>query len=448
MVDNTLHLMITVRLDEPGSPPKAKALAMTLGRRSLMLIGLDLGGAGTAHAGALREAVSRATGLDVEDVVVSCTHTHSAAVLEPLDGEHPYFDLVVKATVDAAAEAWDLRRPAGAGHGLTCVAGASFNTRVPLPNGGVKFTRDYREGLASGRPVDPRLSVLRIDDENGSPIAGWVRFATHPACVIFNAPVSAEYPGYMTDQVSETVAGGAPVLFGFGAAGDVNCVPMFGTEQDARNLGLNLAALAGPVFENIQTRAPKQLLSSSCTLQLPLNPIPSAETLDREIAEVAAFVEGLDENPDLVWVLGVNCCHTWSVAQKKAAAMPLGKWAERTKAAIAAGKTFPTTWPAEITAWIIDDLGMVFYPGEPFTEIGLTIASRSPLADTLVMSHCNGMAGYLATDEERRRGGYEPCTWHRSQRDSTQRPMSYALGAADVVIDGCIELINGLIKGK
>ncbi|MDP7397099.1 MAG: hypothetical protein QF541_09535 [Lentisphaeria bacterium] len=106
MVDNTLHLMITVRLDEPGSPPKAKALAMTLGRRSLMLIGLDLGGAGTAHAGALREAVSRATGLDVEDVVVSCTHTHYAAVLEPFDGEHTYFDLVVKATVDAAAEAW------------------------------------------------------------------------------------------------------------------------------------------------------------------------------------------------------------------------------------------------------------------------------------------------------------------------------------------------------
>ena len=448
MVDNTLHPMMTVRLDEPGSPPKAKALAMTLGRQSRVLIGLDLGGAGGAHAGHLRKAVAQATGLTVEDVVVSCTHTHSAAVLEPLDGAHPYFDMVAKASVEAATEAWASRRPGRVGHGLTCVAGASFNTRVPLPNGGVKFTRDYREGLATGRPVDPRLSVLRIDDENGAPIAGWIRFATHPACVIFNAPVSAEYPGYMTDQLSKTVAGGAPVLFGYGASADVNCVPMFGTEQDARNLGLNLAALVGPVFENIQTRAPKRLLSGSCTLQLPLDPMPSVETLDREIAEVAAFVDALDENPDLVWVLGVNCWHTWSVAQKKAAAIPLGKWAKRTKAAIAAGQTFPTTWPSQIAAWIIDDLGMVFYPGEPFTAIGLTMAVRSPLAETLVMAHSNGMAGYLATDEDRRRGGYEPCTWHRSQRDPSQRPMSYALGAADAMIDGCIELIHSLLDAE
>ena len=108
---------------------------------------------------------------------------------------------------------------------------------LPLPGGGVKFTRDFREGLASGRPVDPRLSVLRIDALDGSRLAGWVCFAAHPSVVIFDAPVSAEYPGYLTDRLKRTLTGGAPVLFGVGACGDVNCVPMFGSEEDSRRLG-------------------------------------------------------------------------------------------------------------------------------------------------------------------------------------------------------------------
>ena len=123
----------------------------------------------------------------------------------------------------------------------------------------------------------------------------------------------------------------------------------------------------------------------------------------------------------------------------------MGEWAERIKRDIAAGRVFPDTWPVDITAWIIDDLGMVFYAGEPFTAIGLTLAVRSPLEETLLMSHCNGMQGYLATDEDRRRGGYEPCTWHRSAKDTSRRPMSYALGAADVAVDGCIDLIESLL---
>src|SRR3989304_933721 len=115
IVDNTLHALMTVRFDESGSPPHAKALAMTLGRTSVMLIGLDLGGAHEPPAQPLREAVAQATDLEIADVVISCTHTHSAAMIEPLTGPHPYFDLVLQAAADAAAEAWASRRPAPVG---------------------------------------------------------------------------------------------------------------------------------------------------------------------------------------------------------------------------------------------------------------------------------------------------------------------------------------------
>jgi len=340
-------------------------------------------------------------------------------------------------------------RPARAGHGVTHVVGASFNQRVHLPAGGVKFTRDFREGLASGRPVDPRLSVLRVDDEDGNPIAGWIRFAAHPACVILNTPISAEYPGYMTDQLSESVARGAPVLFAFGAAGDVNCVPMFGTEEDSRTLGLNLAAAVTPVFQAIEARTPERLLIGSRTLDLPLDPAPTMEMLDQDIQEVDSFVNGLEEDPSLVWVLGSNVPAHWSAENKKKWAMPMREWAERAKRAIAEGKSFPETWPVEISACIIDELGLLFYAGETFTQIGLEVAARSPMKETLVVSHTNGWSGYLGTDEDRRRGGYETANWHRMFRPmKSMRPLPYALGAAETMIRGSLELFDGLLAGS
>ena len=447
MVNNKLHPMMTVRFDEPGSPVQAKALALTFQGRSAVLIALDLGGASDAQAQRMRQAVAEAGGLTASDVVISCSHSHSTPGIEPLDRAHPYFDLVATAALEAAVEAWSARRGARIGHGRTFVVGASFNQRVPLANGGVKFTRDYREGLAAGRPVNPQLTVVRVDDDSGVPIAGWVHFAAHPACVIFNAPLSAEYPGYMTDQLSQAVAGGAPVIYAFGASGDVNCVPMFGTEQDARNLGLNLAAAAGPVFANIETHTPKRFGHGTGTLQLPLDPAPALETLEGEIAELAAFVAGLDDDPKLEWILGTNVWKTWSVAQKKAYVTPLAEWSKRMKAAVGRGETFPDTWPVNIAAWAIDDVGLVFYGGEAFTAIGLEIAVRSPLAQTLVICHSNGMQGYLGTDADRRRGGYEMNTWHRHGKPD-MRSLPYALGAAEVMIEGCLALLDSLLDGS
>jgi len=446
VIHNTWHPQMAVRFDEQGSPLYVKVLALSFeDRRELLLVNLDTVNIPTSSADKMRESIARPLGIHHQDVVISCTHSHSTPFVEDLRREHPYYDYVAAAARSAAGQAWAARRPARFGHGCTHVVGASFNQRVPLPNGGVKFTRDYREGLASGRPVDPRLSVMRFDDESGEPIAGWIRFAAHPACVIFDAPLSAEYPGYMTQRLSETVAGGAPVLFGFGAAGDVNCVPMFGTEADSERLGKNLAEQAAPVFERIHTHQPRRLVSGHHTLQLPLDDPPSIQTLEHELAELRTFYEGLDKDPDLMWVLGFNCWKDWSVEKKKAYVVPLMQWIERTKTAHKEGRTFPRSWPVPISAWVIDDLGLLFYAGETFTEIGLSIAARSSLQDTLVLSHCNGVTGYLGTDEDIRRGGYEPALWNRCfPEDLEVRTLPYALGAADVMIDGSLALIERL----
>ncbi len=445
MVNNEIHHNMTVRFDEQGSPLNAKALVLSQGDQHVLLVALDLVVLGNTHAEVLRNDIAERIGLGRDQIIMSASHSHSTPFLEPLDGPHPFFDMVRGQCIEAAAEAWKSRRSARCGYETIHVVGASFNRRVHLPNGGVKFTRDFREGLASGRPIDPRLTILRIDDEKGRPIAGWVRFATHPACVIFNTPVSGEYPSYMTERLMETVAQGAPVLFGFGAAGDSNCIPMFGKEEDSKRLGLQMAALAAPAFEKIQTKKPARMLLGSQTIELPLDPPPSMETLDREIAEVERFIEEAPKNPELEWAMGINCKKEWPVQNKINHFKPLAEWARRVKKALGEGKTFPTTWSSEITVLVLDDLGLVFYPGEPLTGVGLALPAKSPLKETLLLALSNGSNGYLGTAEDRRRGGYEPYSSVRYPLlKEGLRPLPYAEGAADCLIDQSVSLIQAL----
>ena len=116
------------------------------------------------------------------------------------------------------------------------------------------------------------------------------------------------------------------------------------------------------------------------------------------------------------------------------------------KAALASGRRFPTAWTSPLAVWVIDDLGLVFYGGEPFTEIALELAARSPLGETLLLPMANGSDGYVATDAERRRGGYEPYTNCGSNRLAPGlRPLPYAIGAAGALIEAALHGIHSVI---
>ena len=136
-----------LRPDERGSALHTKALAMTYEDQIFVLVALDSIYLETPNATQIRRAVGDALDVDMQSIVISASHSHSAPIIEPLSGPHPYHDFVCAKTVQAATEAWQSRRSARMGHGVTYITGASFNQRVPLPEGGVRFGRDFHQYL-------------------------------------------------------------------------------------------------------------------------------------------------------------------------------------------------------------------------------------------------------------------------------------------------------------
>ena len=61
------------------------------------------------------------------------------------------------------------------------------------------------------------------------------------------------------------------------------------------------------------------------------------------------------------------------------------------------------------------------------------------------MGMCNGSDGYVGTDEDRRRGGYETYTSCRTMKlKPGYRPLPYALGAAERLMTKCLAMIDEL----
>ncbi len=72
--------------------------------------------------------------------------------------------------------------------------------------------------------------------------------------------------------------------------------------------------------------------------------------------------------------------------------------------------------------------------GEVMTEIGMEIKKQSPYSHTVVVTHCNGSAGYLVTDDTYKEGGYEAMV-------SKTMP-----GTADQITNNLINMINSEIN--
>ncbi len=429
-------------------PLYATALALSDGDRAAVLVDLDLIYLWEREATAARDAVSRLTGLPLESVRVSYTHTHSGPVTggtwsswftEGAEEVAAYDAALPHYVAGVAREALRALRPARA-----CVGSGScriaVNRRFQRPEDGAVVVGRNRAGS-----VDREVKVVRIDSEDGSPLAAVVNYACHPIIVgPDNDLITPDYPGVVRRVVEG--ATGAACLFLQGAAGNVG--PARGVArggiEEYRRLGAilgheascvwwELGALDRPeryvctlesgaplaVYEDEPAPlADGRLAVGTRAVGLPMREMPDPEQMSSELEACLRRLEELrtsDAGGDEV----------------RYQTMLAKRWAMRAEAAREARGRLRRD--IELQGFALGpEIALLAVPGEPFVEIGLEVKRRSPFEHTLFSGYSNVGTDYIPWPDAYPLGGYEV------------EITPFAPGAAGLLVEGCLELLAEL----
>ena len=360
-------------------PLYARVLVLEAGHNRLALVTLDLGRSfGPAALTGLRDAAKKSSGISC--LLVAASHTHSAPVIRdaykngPPAWERTALEKIEHAIAEAAGGLQEARIGVGTG-----VAYIGHNRLRVNADGTVGWFERNLTRIPTA-PVDPTVTVLRIDRTDGSPLAVLVNYACHP--VVFgsdNLRYSADYPGVMNKVVEKELGGGVQSFFIQGAPGDIN--PYYAVtpiEENAVGMrdwtGERLGKEAARVAKEIHSRAVDapgiQFAESSLTVRL-----------------------------------------RWDVEKFRAALLKfLGpEGMEEYGAQIVPELQLPVT-----TVLINKEIAFMTMPGEPFVDFQMNWRDRCPVPHALLLGYTNGYNGYFPTILAASRGGYgaaSAATW-------------------------------------
>lgn len=388
----------------------AKALVFADGKETVAIVACDLVGLSPELVGRARQLIEEGSGIRGENVLLNATHTHSGPAVIALLGpkvDESYLEILARKMAGAVYMAQNKLQEVSIGIGRGTVEGISFNRRIRMKDGSIRMNwEDLPETEIEGPagPIDPEVGVVRIDDQEGNPIAFLINFTNHAAILTGdNLLISADYPGYTTAMV-EQIYPGTVALFTNGAEGNVNHIDVHNPIQTLKIRGFKEAErtgriLGGEVVKVIENIKPEELTKASSSLQrieFPLREIRQAELQRaKEIAEASRgkklfLVDGVPEE--------IYAREIIKLSQRKG------------KSAL-----------AEVQVITLDDkVALVGAPGEVFVELGLEIKRSSKFPYTFVLGLANGYLGYIPTSAAFDQGGYEVKTasWSKFDRSA------------------------------
>ena len=438
----------------------ATCLVLSTGNQSLALVSCDLLSIPEPTAGELRQRIGQIIGAGANQVLLACTHTHSAPVTSPhmpkIGGDQTGLREVEQAYVAhlgyqlesaarlAVANLTPARLAAGTGQ-IDIVV----NRREQLEDGQVIIGRNFN------RPRDPEVGILRVDTEAGASLAAVVNFACHPVAISPECRlISPDIIGAVREVVEDLT--GATVLYFTGAAGDImllrtlhhdpslaeNLGAQIGCEATRVFLGLNpkptelyekfmQSVSTLKVFEEVPVERPPitYFRVASRQLELEFQPLPSLAEAEQILRASQERVQQLQTNDASMEVLNP--------------AIYQALWASRLVEGLRAG-TVSQTLGAEIQAIRLDDIAIVSVPGEPFAEMGLRVKAGSPFKHTFFVGYANGTIGYIPMREDYPLGGYEVMDAFKGYGF----PAALAPGTAELIVEACLDLLHELANAE
>ena len=381
----------------------ARAVVLDDGRTRLALVTVDNCVVPRPIFDAAKKLVHQHTGLPIENMLMSATHTHTAATATPVfqsEADAEYVSFLTRKIADSVRIAVNNLAPARIGWGVGQVPQHVFNRRwkmkpgtiAPSPFGGVDQVKmnppaGSPDLIEPAGPTDPDLTVISVRALDGRAIALLANYSLH---YVGAGHFSADYFGAFADRIQQLLGADRqdPPFVGImsnGTSGNINNIdfrqkraadPPFSRMKAVAN---DVAAEALRVASSIRYQDWVPLAVRQSEIELGVRR-PKAEELER-----ARRIMGQAQGPAMKTVEEIYARETVRISE------------------------YPSKVPMILQALRIGDLGIAAIPCEVFVEIGLELKKKSPFVTTFTTSLANGYNGYLPTPEHHRLGGYE--TW-------------------------------------
>lgn len=183
-------------------------------------------------------------------------------------------------------------------------------------------------------------------------------------------------------------------------------------------------------------------------VRIPLAPLPPAEQLKQEIAEMDDFIRRANAGDEATLrCVGLNFPRELTPAYRGKLVEAVRPWSEWALALHQSGRagTVAKFLEVEIHILRIGDVGIVGMPFEPFQGIGRQIRAGSPLALAIPCGYTNLSYGYLTDGANTNPADGDYPSAH--YRYSKFRP-PYAKPAGDVIADRALKILGRFANGN
>lgn len=428
------------RADNLHDDLTARALVLDNGETKLALVLLDLIAAKKEWLGEIKHQINGFTKIPMSNILISCTHTHSAVTPVEVFQSNPdtaYLKWAAPRIADCVRVAVRRLQPARIGWAVGREDRVVFNRRFfmnpnmnlesPFPGQLDKVRMNPGAGnkniVRPAGPIDADVAVLAVQKANnpdGQPLAIYASYALHYVGGNPGTDISADYFGVVEDMLFEKI--GAPRrdpqqpftgILANACFGDINNIDVRRTTpqpylyHQMYNVADIVSSAIAAAWRGIRYRPWVPLRAQEQTLDLAIRR-PDAQQLQaaRDILQRAP--QGpLRTLPEI---------YARETVQ-------LTEWKPR--------------FHTPVQVFRIGDLGLVALPGEPFCQTGLNIKAKSPFKQTMMVGMANDYAGYLPTEDQHALGGYE--TWRA-------KSSFLEVKAATVIQDAALGLLGKVAK--
>lgn len=384
----------------------ARVVALSHGTGQAVLALCDLLGISGHLVKKIRKQVYESIGLPPEVILIAATHSHSTPdTIGSGYEDQVYLEFLVDTVAGAICHAANNAQPARLGWGRVPIRGLAHSRRVKMTDGKVFTTRygvpsTWRvkpELIASKGPIDPDLTVVRIERLDGEVLAVISNFGCHASVALMSPNISGDFPGEAMAILESVLGEWSVVLCTNGAAADVDPtleMPYWGPRNDqvARHLGRIFAAQVLECLERIEVEDITTVGAAQERVDLEVR-ADWVRLLKAEQERMRQeFSEGWSLSPATIQALEERMIHT------------------------------------EVQALRLNGMILVGFPGEVFTETSLKLKSEYQDLGVTVVELANDSVGYLAPSAIFAEGGYEVAqhVWGRVTPDSVDVLMAAA----------------------